>query len=131
MIQGVSDNFDAHLSTQNGLKQTHSLASIVIQHTTSPIKVMREPLPRLKKNQLATVSINDVNMKVHIGEKKPQMPELFAKIGVLPLRILCNQVIIARRSKNEDFLFIKESLKEESSMPDYGGYNTRRARENG
>ena len=34
LIQGVSDNFDATLSTQNGSKQTHSLASIVTQQKT-------------------------------------------------------------------------------------------------
>ena len=49
LIQGVSDNFDATLSTQNGLKQTHSLASIVIQHNRKPAQRTRKPIPRLKK----------------------------------------------------------------------------------
>ena len=31
LIQGISDNFDAHLCTQNGLQQTHALASIICQ----------------------------------------------------------------------------------------------------
>ena len=31
-IQGVSDNFDATLSTQNGLKQTHPLVTIITQN---------------------------------------------------------------------------------------------------
>ena len=32
LIQGISDNFDASLSTQNGMKQTHALATIITQH---------------------------------------------------------------------------------------------------
>ena len=35
LIQGVTDNFDANLCTQNGLKQTHSLATIITQHCNS------------------------------------------------------------------------------------------------
>ena len=31
LIQGISDNSDADLSTQNGNKQTHSLATIIVQ----------------------------------------------------------------------------------------------------
>ena len=30
LIETASDNFDANLSTQNGLKQTHSLATVLI-----------------------------------------------------------------------------------------------------
>ena len=32
LILGVSDNFDATLSTQNRLKQTHSLVTIITQN---------------------------------------------------------------------------------------------------
>ena len=32
LIQGVSDNFDATLSTQNRLKRTHSLVTIITQN---------------------------------------------------------------------------------------------------
>ena len=32
LIQGVSDNFDATLSTQNRLKRTHSLVAIITQN---------------------------------------------------------------------------------------------------
>ena len=49
LIHGVTDRFDAHLSTQNSLKQTHTLTSVVFQHSKSPRKDAREPIPRLKK----------------------------------------------------------------------------------
>ena len=31
LIQIVSDSFDAHMHTQNGLKQTHAMATIIAQ----------------------------------------------------------------------------------------------------
>ena len=46
LIQGISDNFDAHLSTQNGLKQTHSLATIITQFGNTGDGVSREPVGR-------------------------------------------------------------------------------------
>ena len=49
LIHEVTDRFDAHLSTQNGLKQTHALTSVVFQHSKSPRKDARELIPRLKK----------------------------------------------------------------------------------
>ena len=130
LIQGISDNFDDHLCTQNGLKQTHSLAAIITQHSSSTNKVKREPIKWLKKHQLGTVPLDDVNMKIYSGEKKPQMPASFGKFGVLPLRVLCHQIIITRKSQNDDFEFIQESLKD-SNTPDFSGYNTRRTRETG
>ena len=128
LIPSISDN--AHLCTRNGLKQTHSLATIIIQHSSSTDKVKREPIKRLKKHQLTTVPLDDVNMKIYSGEKKPQVPASFGKFGVLPLRVLCHQIIITRKSQNDDFEFIQESLKD-SNTPDFSGYNTRRTRETG
>ena len=130
LIQGVSDNFDANLSTQNGLKQTHSLASIVIQHTSSPTGEIRQPIPRLKKEELATVKLEDVKLSIHSGEKKPQMPDSFSKVGILPLKMLCEQAMLVEKSQKDDFQYIKDSLIN-SSTPDYGGYNARQARNRG
>ena len=130
LIQGISDNFDANLSTQNGLKQTHSLATIVTQHLQSPNEVKRDSIPRLKKDELASVPLKDVDVKIYSGEKKPQMPKFFALCGVLPLRVLCEQSMITSMSKEKDFQFIRESLTVPNT-PDYGGYNTRQARATG
>ena len=62
-------------------------------------------------------------MKIYNGEKKPSMPDLFAKKGVRPLKILCNQVINVKTSECTDFEFIKEVLTE-PCVPDFGGYDT-------
>ena len=126
LIQGISDNFDAHLNTQNGLKQTHSLATIITQQSRqNPVR--REPIKRLKKSELSKLPLEDIEMKIYAGEKKPVMPETHAKIGVLPLRVLCHQVIITRKSKEDDFGFILDSVTLQNT-PDYSGYNTREKR---
>ena len=130
LIHGVSDNFDANLCTQNGLKQTHSLATILVQHTQTPCNTSREPIPRLKKPDLGNVSLTDVTLKTFTGEKKPNMPETFARHNVLPLKVLCNQQITVRRSRHCDFQFMKDILTNPDT-PDYGGYNTKQARKSG
>ena len=58
------------------------------------------------------------------------MPKTHALVGVLPLRLLFHQVIITRKSMEDDFAFIKASLTK-SDIPDYSGYNTVNAKNNG
>ena len=131
LIQGVSDNFDANLSTQNGLKQTHPLlATIILQHREQPQTEKRDPIPRLIKSELATVELNEPELKIYKGQQKPSMPHSCAQRGVLPLKILCSQVINVKEAKSTDFQFIKEVLTE-PSVPDFAGYNTRKIRESG
>ena len=60
LIQGVSDNVDANLSTQNGLNQTHSLASVILQHRKVPQEDKREPIPRLKKCELVSAKLKSL-----------------------------------------------------------------------
>ena len=74
LIQGISDNFDANLSTQNGLKQTHSLATIIVQHSDQPHTEKRDPIPRLMTSELATVELNEPELKIYKGKKKTNMP---------------------------------------------------------
>ena len=130
LIQGVSDNFDATLSTQNGLKQTHSLATIITQNGTANEPRKHLVIPRLKKENLSTVKLRDTEIKTYTGEKKTEMPRTHALVGVLPLRLLCHQVIITRKSMEDGFAFIKTSLTK-SDIPDYVGYNTENAGNNG
>ena len=54
LIQGISDNFDASLSTQNGMKQTHALATIITQHGGK--NESKLAIPRLKKKKNCQVS---------------------------------------------------------------------------
>ena len=48
LIQVVSDNFDAHIHSQNELKETHSLATMITQSQSKP-SLSRNPIPRLSK----------------------------------------------------------------------------------
>ena len=47
--------------------------------------------------------------------------------GVLPLKVLCGQVISVNRSKEEDFEFIQAAIFSDST-PDFNGFNTERMR---
>ena len=55
-------------------------------------------------------------------EKQPNMPDSFRNKGVLPLKVLYNQ--INTRSEFIEFQFIKEVLTK-SSVRNCGGYNTK------
>ena len=58
------------------------------------------------------------------------MPIDLAKSVVPPLKLLCDQAIMAFRSDIVDFEFIKDSLTK-SNVQDFAGYNTSRMRGNG
>ena len=48
-------------------------------------------------------------MKKYSGEKKLMMLNEYSTIEVLPLKVLCHEIIISNRSKEADFNFIKSS----------------------
>ena len=49
LIQVITDNFDATINSQNGMKQTHVLASIVAQANYSDEDNNKLKFPRLKQ----------------------------------------------------------------------------------
>ena len=49
-------------------------------------------------------------MQMYKGEKKPLMPPSFSLIGVLPLQVLCRQVLLINEGSEKDFEFIKDAL---------------------
>ena len=122
MIQGSSDNFDANLCTQNGVKQTHCMASIITQNASYPEE--RKPIRRLTKAECARATFDEAEIKVFVGEKTPKMPSSHATVTVLPLKMLCQIVISKEKSENWDFNFLKESVTKHN-VPDYGGYNNK------
>ena len=66
-------------------------------------------------------------MKKYRGQKKLLILKEYPTIGVLPLKVLYDQMIIVKRSKEADFNFIKWSLTE-NEVPDYHGFYTRNLR---
>ena len=70
LIQGMSNNFNAHLCTQNGLQQTHAWASIICQPSSpDDDKMKRENIPRLKKQQLSKIQLSNIEKKNFAGER--------------------------------------------------------------
>lgn len=129
LVQGSSDNFDVALNTQNGLKQTHSLATIITQHGGRDSNT-RGQIPRLKKEELSKVKVQSLELTRFAGEKKPIMPKEFAVRNPPPLTILCEQVLLVERGKELDFDFIKESFSPKPT-PDFNGFNTQQLRKTG
>ena len=46
LIQAVDDNFDCNISSMNGLRQTHSLAVMMLQ-SACKLEMVSEIIPRL------------------------------------------------------------------------------------
>ena len=90
-LQGVSDNFDSPLSTHNGMKQTYSLATILVQN--GDVLKRRMPIPRLTRSEMKDILLTDAEIKIFQGEKTPLMSESHTKAGVFQLKVLCRMAI--------------------------------------
>ena len=86
LINVIVDNFDANIHSQNGLKQTQSMATITAQPTPKS-ELSKTPIPRLKQEHLKTVELKETDMKYFKGESNPPMLESFCKYQILPLKI--------------------------------------------
>jgi hypothetical protein len=136
LVQAVADNFDANISSQNGLRSTHALALLLTQNRTlsesSAVCDKEEniTIKRLKKTEMKNALKSDIPVQSYKGPKKPDMPELEAKRSILPLKVLAQQNIVLRRAKELDFVFLKTVINDITS-PEYGGFNTRMSRQQG
>ena len=129
LIQYVTDNFDAQICSQNGIKQTHGLASIVTQPMSQKAPGSLN-IPRVAKKKLSELRIDETNKKTFLGVKNPEISEQFVSSGVLPLKVLSKMALSLTSSKVTDFKFIKASLTQ-NNVPDYNGYCTAEARISG
>ena len=138
LVQTVADNFDANISSQNGLCSTHALALLVTQNKSrdgDPLdKDFEKPNPtirRLRKEDMKQDIIPNIPVYSYHGPKKPAMPPKEAKRTVLPLRLLVQQSISVQHAQMKDFLFLKNILGPNCTVPDYSGYNTMLSRQQG
>ena len=126
LVQVVVDNFDADISSQNGKLSTHSLAILVTQpdqqtnSTENPPKVMQ----RISKDEMSEPVDYNIDIHRYHGPTKPPMPINAAAKSVLPLKILCQQVISMQIATKQDFDFLSDIILEEN-IPEFNGYNTR------
>ena len=153
MIQTIIDNYDTPIASQNGLQQTHSLATVLTQPETldeaeleleqsvMESEVEHETItgdeddtksntfPRLKKSDLKDVELPDIQLQHYDGPKKPLMPEHTSKYTVLSLKFLAHQAVILNVSKEKDFQFLTNICTDQ--QPEFSGFNTRVLRESG
>ena len=133
LIQVVVDDFDANISSQNGLVNTHSLAMMLTvsddNHTTKK-EDKPETFPRLSTQDACSIPIQDIQIERYKGPKKPEMPASEALWIVLPLYVLTHQVVSLSRARNTDFDFLCDIVSKEDT-PEFKGYNTQLAREQG
>ena len=106
LIQFVADNFDAHISSQNGLLSTHSLAMLLtFVDKYDKDKPQNQTFRRIKKEEMKEQVIEDIPVDRYQGPKKPEMPINEGNRTVMPLRVLAHQVIALERAHHLDFQF--------------------------
>lgn len=96
LVQVVADNFDAKISSPNGLQSTHAMAILVTrtqQHDTHHSAQDKNQIRRLSKAEMSDDILPDVPVQHYYGPKKPQMPMEAATASPLPLRVLTSQYI--------------------------------------
>ena len=131
LIQVVADNFDANISSQNGLISTHSLAMLLtFKDGTSETSSDETAIRRLTREEMKMPVAEDVAVHRYKGPKKPDMPEQMARRAVLPLRVLPHQTVQLTRSRHLDLKFLKRVTLEENA-PEFAGYNVALCREQG
>ena len=88
LVQAVADNFDANISSQNGLKSTHGLAMLLTQPQsgTGGSSTSEDKINRLKQNELNDEIIPDLPIQRYTGPKKAIMPIHEINRSVLPLK---------------------------------------------
>ena len=106
LIQIVADNFDAHIHSQNRLKETRNIATIIAQptHKYEPSKT---PMPRLKQENLKSVELKETDIKYFKGRKNPLCQNYFANTKYYRSKILRHQVVSLKKSRSDDLSFIK------------------------
>ena len=132
LIQAVADNFDANISSANGLKSTHALAILLTQPQPDEHINQQDSstIKRLEKVEMSENILPDIPIHEYEGPKKPEMPKDAALHSPLPLRVIVRQVISLQRARETDFNFLTDIIYVENT-PEFGGYNTRLAREQG
>ena len=131
LVQLVSDNFDAQISSQNGLLSTHSLAMLltfVDKHGQDDPN--SQTFRRIRKDEMKEQIIQDIPIQRYCGPKKPDMPSSEVNHLVLPLRVMAHQVVALERARNLDFNFFK-CVATSTNPIEFGGFNTKLCREKG
>ena len=98
----MADNFDANISSANGLNSSHALAILLTQPQPDELTNQQDSstIKRLKKVEMSESILPDIHIHKYEGPKKPEMPRDAALHSPLPLRIIVSQVISLQRAKH-------------------------------
>ena len=105
LIQVITDNFAA-INSENGMKQTHALASIFAQAKYSDEDNNEFKFSRPKQGEIKSGAVRNLPLSIYSSPKKPKMNPYFATSGISQLKLLCTQILLAKRSRAEDYKFI-------------------------
>ena len=133
LVQTVADNFDANISSQNGIQSTHALVILLTQmqtHKSLGNCGTSNTITRLKKDEMKDEIIPDVPIQRYRGPQKPDMPANLARRSPLPLKILTQKFISVSRAHETDVSFMK-SVVTDPGTPEFNGYNMKQSREQG
>lgn len=122
LVQVVVDNFDANISSQNGLRSTHGFAMLLTCETGENAKKL-DTTPRLRKEDMTSQIERDVPVHRYDGPKKPEMPPTRATKSVLSLRVLASQVVAANWPPVGDFYFFSRIVGR-NACPEWNGFNS-------
>jgi len=129
LVQAVADNFDCNISSMNGLKQTHSLALMMLQHGDEGEREKDPSIKRLPKDDIIDANLPEIDIINYTGPRDPEMPK--KEIPSTMTDSLIDQSNESARINSEfDFSYLK-SIAESEDTPAYSGYCTRQARESG
>ena len=99
-MQIVSVYFNMHIHSQNGLKQSYDMATIISQSFTvnqNYIEISPSPNQRLKQEQYKDVKLHERKIYYFKGDKNPTMTKEFCSLNILPLMIFCEFNLISMK----------------------------------
>ena len=122
VVHAIADNFDANITSPNGLKSTHALAQLLTQVCPNNKEDQEDTtIRRLKKENVKDSTPSGIPISYCHGPKKPEMSEKVLRKSVLPLKVFAQQRILVQRSKFHDFDFLR-SAAAKPSTPELGGF---------
>ena len=131
LLQGVGDNFDQQICSQNGKIQTHSMALFMTQSDYEGDDSKAEEVTlQISKSDMAQPIPYVIEVCRYTRPKKP-IPHGSALTKQVPsLANLTETVMVLNRAREKDFEFLK-SVHANQGCPEYNGFNTMKAREEG
>ena len=134
LIQTVADNYDANVSSPNGLRSTHAMALLLTQMNDSATPEIEENpqtvpvIRRISKDEMKNQMTPSISICRYNGPKKPDMPADVSNRRIPQLKVLASQIVSVSRAHDIDHQFMREITDSHSCTPEYNGFNVRQAR---